>query len=179
MLYYLLFCAFVIGSGYALHHFWQKKIRAELDVGASHEAERLRRADAALMDGVSDEDFRQHYTSANLPRFPGYLLATVAAFLIGTPVLLGLLNAIAYYAGRWGLVPQPGEVATDLYLGSGDASIIRKSDPETLSYIVQGFSGFYYFFGLLGFWILVVYLVMRRYHKKAPGSVDEEIRRNK
>lgn len=179
MLFYLLFCAVVIGGGYALHRYWAKGITTDLDIGAKEEFARIERTDAALLEGLDQPRFTKIYTATHFPRFPSYVLLTVSVFLIGTPVVLGLLAGISYYAGRWGIIPQAGDVATDLYLGAGDASLIRKTNPETLTYIVQGYSGFYYFFGLLFFWIAVVYVVMKRYHGKAPGSLREEILRRR
>ena len=179
MFIYLLICAVIIGGGYALHRYWKRKVEADLAAGAKEEYARFTRTEAKLMEGIDEAKFTEIYTATHIPRFPAYLLLTVAIFLVGTPIVLGLLAGLSFYAGEWGLIPQAGEVATDLYLGSGDASIIRRSNPETLSYIVQGYAGFYYFFGLLFFWLGVVYFAMRRYHRKTPGSIREEIMRSK
>ncbi|MEM9232607.1 MAG: hypothetical protein AAGA69_00030 [Pseudomonadota bacterium] len=179
MLFYLLFCAIVIGGGYGLHHYWAGRIKADLQYGAKEDFARIQRTDAPLLEGLDEGQFEQIYTETHFPRFPAYVLATVGIFLLGSPIILGLLAGLAYYAAEWGWIPQPGDVATDLYLGAGDASIIRRTDTETLSYIVEGFSGFYYFFGLLFFWMAVVWFVMRRYHKRAPGDLREEVLRRR
>lgn len=179
MLYYLLFCAVVIGGGYGALHYWQRRIRADLSIGAKEEFARIGRTDEALIEGLGEADFEIIYTETNMPRFPDYLLATVGTFLLGSPIILGLLAGLAYYVQQWGWVPQPNDMAAELYLGSGDASLLRKTTPETLSYIIEDMAGFYYFFGLLFFWIAVVYVLMRRYHKKAPGDLREEILRRR
>lgn len=179
MLSYLLFSALVIGAGYGLHHYWQRRLHAELTDGAEVEFTRLSNANQTLMDGVEKPHFAQIYRAALMPRFPAYALAAVAIFLLGSPIALGLLAGLAHYAVEWGWVPQAQTVATDIYLGSGNASVIRKADPDVLYYLVQNFAGFYYYFGLLFFWIAVVYFLMKRYHRNAPGSLEDEVRRAK
>lgn len=179
MLIYLLICAVIIGGGYGLHEYWRRKVTEDLHHGARTDYEVFQRHDAKLLDGMDEERFREIYVASQIPRFPSYVLLTVAVFLIGTPVIMALLAGFAFYAGEWGIIPQPGDVATELYLGAGDASLIRKASPETLTYMIQDYAGFYYFFGLLFFWLAVVYVVMRRYHKRMPGSVREEIMRSK
>lgn len=177
MVHYAIFSLVILALGYGLLWIWRRRIDAELAEGAGVELTGLRNSDPDLVEGIDEAQFAKIYHRTLFPRFPAYAFTAVAIFLIGTPVVLGLLNAGVVFGLKWGIIPQPGIAATELYLGAGDASVVRKVNPETLSYILQGWSGFYYFFGLLAFWIGTLILVMRRYHGRTPGTLREEILR--
>lgn len=172
---YLVFCTLVLGVAFGLHEFWRRRLRAELQEEARDEYARLQKLDTQLLDGVAEEEFRSTYVANQLPRFPIYVLFTIAIFMIGTPVVLAFLTGIAFYAEQWGIIPSASDVATEIYLESSDSSVIRRADPDVLSFMVRDIMGFfYYFLGLTGFWVLVVYLMMRRYHRRAPENIDLE-----
>ncbi|MBB4657980.1 hypothetical protein [Parvularcula dongshanensis] len=180
MIVFVTACAVLLGLLWALHWLWRRRIEAELTEGAAGEYERHRARDPELMEGMTLERFRAIYARVERPRYPTYLLGAITAFALGTPVLLALMSGAAYYAQRAGLIAQPGEAANRIYFSdSGTASIARRVSPEALSYILQGWAGFYYFFGLLFFWILIVAVAMRRYHARTPGFLREEVLRSR
>ncbi|MEM9988008.1 MAG: hypothetical protein AAF723_00700 [Pseudomonadota bacterium] len=147
--------------------------------GAQSEWDRLSRQDDALLKGLTPSSFQDIYAHTFTPRFPGYVVACIGIFLLGTPLVLGFLEGMLYLATLWEWLPQPGEVATELYMNADGASVVRKVSPETLSYIMQDWSGFYFFFGILFFWIGIVFMMMRRYHAKERGTLREEILRRR
>ena len=129
-----------------------------------------------LMTDVTPEGFAPLFARTERPRFPTYALAAVTVFALGTPVVLGLLNVGAMLIERSADVDY-GRVATRLQTGEGGFSVARSMDLTQLQYVIQGFAGFYYFFGLALFWITTVALVMRRYYRRMPGSLREEVLR--
>lgn len=175
MIFYYLVCLAVAGLVFLLLRRWEAGVEADLKEGARAEYDLLRRKRPTLLEGVDPATFEAIHVRVQRPRYPRYLFAVVAVFFLASPVMLGLLSGAAWLAQETGLVPQPGDVATEIYFDSGNASIIRKANPETLAYIVQGWAGFYYFFGMLAFWMLTVWVVMRRYHLRSPGSLEEEL----
>lgn len=178
MLTYILVTLLIGGLGYAGLHFWQKRIQEEVVEGAEFEYTHYARNESELVDHLNKDEFSTIYARVHSPRFPAYAYVTVMIFLIGAPILLAIQSGLAYLSVRWGLIPQPGDAATSLYLNADGASIIRRTDTTTLSYILQGWSGFYYFFGLLFFWIGLVTVMMRRYHRRSTGSLRDELMRS-
>lgn len=177
MIQFLLFAALVFGISSGLFWLWKRPVERDIAEGAQTAFQNLSEKDPDLMEGLNETNFAVIYRRTHYPRFPAYALIAFGIFLAGTPIALAILSAIAHLASTVGIIPQPGDAATELYLGSGETSVVRKFNPETLSYILQGWAGFYYFFGLLGFWLGTVYFVMKRYHLRAPGTLREEILR--
>ncbi|MEM9421871.1 MAG: hypothetical protein AAF986_05095 [Pseudomonadota bacterium] len=175
MLTYILVTALIIGAVYGVFRLWQRRIDEDLAIGAKADWEMLSSSDPTLLKGLDEPAFQTIYHKTHVPRFPAYVAAAIIMFLVGTPAVLSLLEAIAYFGLRFGIVPQPGDAATQLYLNAEGASVIRRVSPEALSYILQGWAGFYYFFGMLTFWIGLVYVLMTRYHRRTPGTLREEI----
>lgn len=174
---YFLITGFIFGAAYGAYWLWRRRVDEDLSVGAQTDWDHLRQTQPDLLADLDEDRFGALYAKANLPRFPAYALAALGTFLAGTPIMLGLLNAGAYVSLRLGVVPQPGDAAVDLYFNADGASFVRRVSPEALSYILQGWSGFYLFFGLLIFWMGTVYVLMRRYHTRTPGTLKEEILR--
>ena len=177
MLAYFLIIGLIIGVVYGAFWLWQRRVDEDIAVGAKADWERLSASDPALLKGLDEPSFSAIYRRAHLPRFPASIVAAIALFLIGTPLILALLEGGAYALVRFEIIPQPGDAATELYWNAEGASIVRRVSPEALSYILQGWSGFYYFFGLLAFWMGVVYFLMTRYNRRTPGTLREEILR--
>ena len=129
-----------------------------------------------LMTGVSPEGFAPVFARTERPRFPTYALAAATIFAVGTPIVLGLLNVGSMMIERSAEVDY-GRTAARLQSGEGGFSVARSMDLTQLQYVLEGFAGFYYFFGLALFWIATVALVMRRYYRRMPGSLREEVLR--
>ena len=163
----------------AATYFWQKKLRVEIAEGSKVEFERLQKTDATLLADMPEDRFHQVYMRAETPRITPYWLVALAIFLLGTPLFLGLMGAGAWALTEYGIVPEPTDLAEGLLLEDGEARFFRNTPPEYAVHLVEHYSGFYYFFGLLGFWMLVVTLVMRHYHKNRPGRLRDELLRAK
>lgn len=174
---YLLFCIVVLGLGYGALRYWSRRIEREIAEGAATEYKTLQDVDPDLIKGLDADGFAAIYRKTTYPRFPAYALSAIGIFMIGTPLALGIMSAIAYLSVEWGFVPTAKTAATELYLGADETSVVRKVSVDTVAYIAQGWGGFYYFFGLLAFWIGTLFFVMRRYHQRTPGTLREEILR--
>jgi hypothetical protein len=179
MLTYLLLAFVLLGLSGAAYWLWRRRINADLQAGAQAEFERLEHADPALLQGLDLPRFSEIYARTNEPRFPGYALLAFAIFVLSAPFVLGIVDGTFYLAARGGLLAQPGEVATNLYIGSDSASVIRRVSPETFSYVMQGWSGLLYFLVLLGLWLVIGFVLMRRYHRRTPGTLREEVLRSR
>lgn len=177
MLTYYGICATLLAAAYGLYRLWRRGIDADLREGAGVEYERLRRTDPDLLKDMAPDAFADVYMRTEVPRFPAYALATAALFLGATPLVLGLFNGLAVLMLDSGVVPASQETATSLYLNADGASVLRKTDPETIAYVLEGWAGFYLFFVMLGFWLSVLAIMMRRYHGRTPGTLREEILR--
>ena len=129
-----------------------------------------------LLRGMDEDAFRAVYARVETPRFPAYALVATTAFVLGTPLVMGVLSAFSFL-----FTPQDvGRAALQLQMGEGGtASMANRVSTEELQYILQGWSGFYYFFGLLAFWILTLIVVLRRYHARTPGLLREEVLRSR
>ena len=129
-----------------------------------------------LLEGTDEAAFTKAYARVETPRFPAYALVAVTAFVLGTPVMLGVLGAVSSLFGA----PDTGQAAMALQLGEGGtANVARRVSTEELQHVLEGWSGFYYFFGFLAFWILILVAVMRRYHARTPGLLREEVSRSR
>ncbi|NJK44569.1 MAG: hypothetical protein HC933_10045 [Pleurocapsa sp. SU_196_0] len=68
----------------------------------------------------------------------------------------GLLAAGLLIADRFGVSPTPADLA-ERYLIEGDSMrIITAAPPEAALYWLQDLGGFYYFFGVLAVWLVIV-----------------------
>ncbi len=177
MIGYVLFVALVLGGAYGVYFFWRRRVDAEIEEGARVEYDLISRGDPALLQGLDLPRFTEIYARVNTPRFPAYQLFMLTIFLLGTPIILTLLYAFSVIGVTTGIIPQSKSLATELQLGADGAALVNRVSQDALAYILQGWSGFYYFFGLAAFWLTLAYFTLRRYHLRAPGSLREEILR--
>ena len=110
-----------------------------------------------------------------MPRFPGYALAALGTFLATLPVSLGVLTAIMWGAQKTGVIPPPVEMADRLLLEDGQVRFFKDAPPAAALYYIEDLAGFYYFFGVLAVWLVIVAFFMRRYHARRPGYLRDEI----
>lgn len=180
MLAYFLAVAAVLAVLWGVYWLWRRKVGAEVAEGAASEYARLSRQPDGYLRDVDEAAFARVYARVQTPRFPGYLLGALTTFLVGTPVFLGLISIGIYLAERGELIAQPGEAASEIYFSdAGVATVARRVSPEALSYILQGWSGFFYYLGLLFFWVLIAWFFMSRYHRRTPGLLREEVSRSR
>jgi hypothetical protein len=162
----------LLGGAYL---FWARRIDAEIREGAEVEWARLVAGEPDLVAGFDLERFAAVYRRVHFPRFPAYGLAALALFLASLPVTLGALAAGAYAAERLGLTPNSVGLAERYLVEDGRMRIVTAAPPEAAAYWIGDLGGFYYFFGVVLAWMLVVALAMRRYHARRPGHLRDEL----
>ncbi len=155
--------------------FWAKRTDAELSECAGEEWSRLKSADPALLDGLDETRFRAIYRRVHFPRFPKYALAIVAAFVIALPLTLGVLAGVAWGLDSIGLSADAAAIAKSVPV-AGATNAVSRDDGETVAlYYVQDVLKFYYYFGLIFVWLGIIFFAMRRFHRRRPGYLRDEI----
>lgn len=175
MLWFFVDIAVVVAVLWGLYWLWVRRIDAEIAEGAAVEWEKLQEQDKALVEGLDRAIFDAIYRRVHFPRGPGYALSALSCFLISLPVTFGLLAAGLLIADRFGFSPAPSDIA-QRYLVEGESMrFITAAPPETALYWIRDLGGFYYFFGVLAVWLLIVAFFTRRYHARRPGYLRDEI----
>ncbi|PQA88049.1 hypothetical protein [Hyphococcus luteus] len=173
----VVFAALLLAGG--LYWRWRRKIAEEVAEGAEIEWAHFQKTEPEFLEGISEEKFREIYARVHTPRFPAYVLATFATFFLSLPVTFAILTGLLWAGQATGVVPQPVEMVQ--YVNLGDARVAEswQCGPECQLYIAEAFSGFYYFFGVIVAWLVIVWFFMRRYHKRRPGYLRDEIIRSR
>lgn len=174
---YYIAVAIVLAVWFGLYLLWKRGVDEDIGVGAKTEYDLLRRKEPSLLEGLDEEAFRAVYARVETPGAPIHIFAAVATFLVGAPFVLALNTSLIRTLERTGVIPVPAEQAQQLKVSGDEISLIARADTEALQYILQSWGGFFAFFSLLAFWIVVLVVVMRRYHTRRPGSLREEILR--
>ncbi|MBB5517990.1 hypothetical protein [Amphiplicatus metriothermophilus] len=167
----------ILGACFGLYALWARRISAEIAEGGEVEWAQLQKNDPELVAGLTREQFDAIYRRVNFPRFPKYALACAAAFFLSLPIILALLSGGIWAGEALGLLPAPAEFANRYLVEDGRMRVITAATPEAAMYYARDLAGFYYFFGVLFAWIVIVTIFMRRYHARRPGYLREEILR--
>jgi len=175
MIFFFALLFFMVALAFAGYLFWARKVRLEIAEGAEVEWARLSRVDPDLLEGLDEKGFAAIYERVHFPRMPGYTLSAVATFLLGAPVIHGLLAGVEALLTPAGAVGGPASVVGEFVVEDGVAKLVDDVPPEALQYYVQDISGFFYFFGLLIAWGGIFAWFMARYHRRTPGTLREEI----
>jgi hypothetical protein len=176
---YYLVALLIVGVWYGLYRLWYRRALGDAAEGAAFEYARYRRQEPALLDGVDEQRFNALYARVEIPQQPLYTLVAVAIFLLFAPLVLALTSSVITWMEVSGVIPQPAEAAQQLQASSEGFRPVARADLEALQLILIGWGGFFSFFALLVFWVLVFFAVMRRYHKTRPGSLREEVLRSR
>jgi hypothetical protein len=176
--FFLIVLALVAAAG-GLYWRWRAKIDEENAEGAAIEWACYQRVEPEFLDGISEEKFREIYARVHTPRFPGYVLAAIATFLLSLPVTLGFLSLLLWAGEKLGVVPQPVEMVRYVNLGEVRVAESWQCGGECQLYIAEAFAGFYYFFGVIAVWLVIVWFFTRRFHKRRPGYLRDEIIRSR
>lgn len=160
-----------------LYFWWARRTDAEIAEGAEIEWSHLQKADPELIEGLDRARFNEIYKRVNFPRFPGYAVACFASFIVTLPITFALLIGGLFAADALGMTPEVAEIADKYLVDDGRMRFIRAAPPEAALYYVRDLGGFYYFFGVLFIWLLIVALFMYRYHSRRPGYLRDEILR--
>lgn len=162
-----------------LYVVWRRSVLREIAQGAEIEWQRFQDNEPEFLKDMSKAQFEKVYRRVNYPRFPDYALLALAAFVVSLPVTFAILSLFAFMAEVMGLSPQPAEIANYLLIEDGAMRFVRSAPPEAAVYYARDLSGFYYFFGVLIAWILIVLGFTRHYHGNRPGYLRDEIIRER
>jgi len=165
----------ILGALGVLYWRWSRRIEAEIDEGAAIEWARFRETDPEFLKGYDEARFRGVYRKIHFPRFPGYALACIVSFGLALPVIFALLAASQWAGAQLGFFPQPAEIANRYLIEGDQMKIVTAAPSEAALYYVEDLAGFYYFFGMLLSWLVIVAFFMRRYHKRRPGYLRDEL----
>ena len=166
--------ALLLAAG-GLYWRWSKQVAEEVAEGASLEWAYFQKSEPDFIAGVSEEKFHEIYAKVHTPRFPGYALAMGATFFVSLPVTFAVLASLSYLGGRLGVFPEPVEIIRAVPIGETTAVQSWQCDSQCWLRIADNFAGFYYFFGVLIVWLLIVAFFMRRFHTRRPGYLRDEI----
>jgi len=177
MIGFFAFClAALVGAG-VLYWRWARAVRAEIAEAAASEFERLSVQEPALVEGYDAARFAEVFARVHFPRFPAYALASVAAFLVALPFTFALMGAALRLLQASGFYGDPGAIADGIDFGGDPATVSRNR--EVVLYLIETYSGAIYLFGVLGLWLVIVYVAMKRYHERRPGYLRDELARNR
>lgn len=162
-----------------LYWLWKRRVDEEITEGAAIEWGRLQKSEPEIIDGLDEAGFRAIYARVHFPRFPGYALAALTTFFASLPVTFGLLAGGLWAGEKLGFLPEPVEIADRFLLDDGTVRLVSSAPPEAALYYVEDLAGFYYFFGVLAVWLLIVAVFMYRYHSRRPGYLRDELLRSR
>lgn len=109
-----------------------------------------KRANGMVPDVMNREVYEQIYRRVYGPRGPVHVAGALLAILIATPIaMLGFEKGLNL-----------------IYNLSGQSRVIEPG------YLVWQF---FLFFGMIAVWVGIAYLAARRFHSKAPGSLQFEM----
>lgn len=129
---------------------WLGRRRVRADAQADYE---YKLAQKMVPPGLSQDEYSDIYMRVFGPRAQTHIFIGFVGVLIATP--------IAMFALEQGL--------NFIYNVTGQSRVI---EPGFLVW------QFFIFFGLLATWVAVAYAVARRYHSRAPGSLQFELDRH-
>ena len=175
MLLFFVIVGFSLTAISLLYWRWRRNIAREVAEGAAIEWEQLQKTEPEFLEGINRETFNEVYARVHTPRFPGYALATLASFSAALPVIFALLTGAMWGAEKVGIIPEPVEVADRLLLDDGEVRFFKSAPPEAALYYIEDLAGFYYFFGVIFVWLVIVAFFMRRFHARRPGYLRDEI----
>jgi len=158
---------------------WRQRIQGEIVEGAAIEWAHLQKHEPEFVAHLNEASFGAIYSRVNTPRFPGYVLAVAATFLLSLPVTFGAITGSIWAAGKLGLLPAPVEIVDYVRIGPQTATQPWQCDNICKLYIAEAFSGFFVYFAVLIIWLSIVAVFSRRYHGRRPGYLRDEIIRAK
>ena len=112
-----------------------------------------KKSQGMIDDAMDRETYEEIYRRVYGPRGPLHIAGAMLAILIVTPLAM-----IGFEAGL-----------NLIYNLSGQSRVIEPG------YLVWQF---FLFFGMIAVWVAIAYLAARRYHRKAPGSLQFEMDRH-
>jgi hypothetical protein len=178
MIAFLAVCLAALAAAAAVYWRWARAVRADIADAAASAFERLSTQDPDLVARYDAARFASIFERVHFPRFPAYALAAVAAFLAALPVLFALMSALLRLLQASGFYGDAGAVADGIDIRGRDPATVAHRR-EVVLYLIETYSGALYLFGVLLFWLVIVYVAMKRYHARRPGYLHDELIRNR
>jgi len=168
-----------VGAFYAaavgIYFFWRANTLKQMRQASDYEWDIYIKNEPDFVDHLNRESFFTVFRRTHFPRFPGYALACLGMFFLMLPVIFIILYCGVWIGTGLGLIPKASDIANDLIVRGENIQVISNVPDEALLYFAENLGGFYYFFGVLFSWVLVVTLFTRHYHKNRPGYLRDEI----
>ncbi len=162
----LIFALFLAIAAYYAIRAWIGYARLSSDAAKDWEYKR----DNKMVDKrLSKDGYVRAYRRAYAPRREAYIATTLAIITLMTPVVLALLSAILY--GLWKMDQADGKATEVIVRGKNIGGLTY--EPGNMVF------GFISFFGILALWTAIAWLAVRRYYRHAPGSLRDEIIRER
>ena len=177
MVWFFVIVAALLAAISVIYWRWRRNIDAEVAEGAAIEWAQYQKNEPEFLQGMSEARFREVYAKVHTPRFPGYVLAMVVTFFASLPVTFALLVFLMWIAQALGLIPDPVEFVQVVPLGEVTAAQPWQCNSQCMLEVAEAYSGFYYFFGVLLVWLVIVAFFMRRFHSRRPGYLRDELLR--
>jgi len=166
----LLFALCLAGG---LFWLWVRHTDAQLDDASQAEWDAFQKHEPDFVAHMNQAEFHRVFRRTHFPRFPVYAALIVTTFILLLPVTFAILVFGTWVGETTGIFPEAVSVTnmffTDVDLEKREAALQYAED----------LSGFYYFFGVLGVWLLTAGLFLRHYHKNRPGYLRDEIIRTR
>ncbi len=155
---------------------WKKRTDAQLREASDLEFDAFQNNEPKLIDHLDRDSFYKVFHRTHFPRYPGYWLFAMAAFLISLPATFATLAMVLWVGLQAGVIPKATDFADQFLIDSeNNVRVVSTAPPETAVYYAQNLAGFYFFFGVIAVWLLIVTLVLRHYHQNRPGYLRDEI----
>jgi len=158
-----------------IYWLWKRRVSAQLRDASDYEWDIFQKNEPKFVDHLDRESFYTVFHRTHFPRYPGYWIGCISAFLLSLPVIFMLLYVLLWLGVKIGIVPRSAEVADNLFISDGKVILFDTAPTETALIYAQNLSGFYYFFGVISAWLLILTLFLRHYHKTRPGYLRDEI----
>ena len=175
MLWFVVSVLVGLGVLAGLYWWWKRQVDAEIAEGAEIEWAHFQKHEPEFLGGMSKEKFYEVYARVNMPRFPGYALAAFSTFFLSLPVTFIVLALGSWALQALGISPEPVELIRTVQLGEAKIPEPWECTSMCMQQIVEAYSGFYYFFGVMVVWLAIVAFFTRRFHSRRPGYLRDEI----
>ena len=165
----------VLGVFWIWHQHAEKQVREASDV----EWDIYLKKEPDFVDHLNRESFYLVFRKTHFPRFLGYVIACIGTFLGALPIIFAGLYGGVYVGSKLGWIPNSSDIANRFLIEGDRMRLITDAPSNTALYLVENAGGFYYFFGVIFSWLLIVAFFTRHYHVRRPGYLRDEIIRSR
>ena len=180
MIRFYLILAFFFALLWAAYWYWKRRNEAQLREASDLDYDSFVKNEPEFVAHLDRDGFYRVFHRTHFPRYPKYWLYVLGAFLVSLPATFASLSAFLWVGLQLGFIPKAADFADRYLIDSQDnVRVVSNAPPETAVYYAQDLAGFYFFFGLIAVWLIIVTVFLRHYHKNRPGYLRDEIIRSK